>query len=262
MSDKWYNRWLKIRRLIMILIGANDHAKIPSGYPTVTDNFWNYDKKKLDQNYHLSQPWGFYHPEKAHEHYDSDAITFHNGKGMELWVTDGEFNGPIYIDRGIGLVCSKFNLSYGLYEWNVIMPQGAFLWPAVWLSHSKTWPPEIDVMEGLSDEDGEYGDRIGTNFHYGKPDVYAKAIGGLNHGKGLDIDSVLNLKCHWTKDFVKIYYNNILVRVTTDLRIISNLNEDPWMKVIMNNSIQKKYDIEKQSVSPMIIQNFIYYKTK
>jgi beta-glucanase (GH16 family) len=264
MSEKWYNRWLQVRAAWMRFTRWDDLINIPNGTPEHIDNFWETDKFnrfELSKNYHLQQPWGQYHPSKTCEFYDADCIKFHSGKGMELWVDDDIFEETIIIDRGVGLVCSKFNLTYGLYEWNVTLPKGSYLWPAIWLTHMTTWPPEIDVLEAYTDKNGKYKRRIETNSYYGYT-PHNESSRSMRHGHIINVDDMINLKMLWDKNFIKIYYNNILVRRITESMLISQLNQDPWMKVIMNNSIRQKDDINKQSISPMIIQNFVYYKIK
>ena len=49
-----------------------------------------------------------------------------------------------------GMISShdKFSREYGWFETRVRLPKGKGMWPAFWmLPASKTWPPELDIME-------------------------------------------------------------------------------------------------------------------
>lgn len=51
-----------------------------------------------------------------------------------------------------GIVTTKgsFDFTYGYVQVTARLPQGAGLWPALWLlPQNESWPPEIDIMENL-----------------------------------------------------------------------------------------------------------------
>ena len=63
------------------------------------------------------------------------------------------------------------DFSFGVFRWRVKMPEGTNIWPALWLSGSESWPPEIDAVEGYTKEGVSYVKNIlmtslESNVHY------------------------------------------------------------------------------------------------
>ena len=69
---------------------------------------------------------------------------------------------------GLLSTAQSFSFTYGYAEMEAQVPRGRGTWPAFWLLPStRTWPPEIDVMEVLGHEtDGYY-----ATVHYGTADA-------------------------------------------------------------------------------------------
>ena len=164
---------------------------------------------------------------------------------------------PVIIPHGVGIVVSRESFKYGIFEWNIKLPIGPQLWPAIWLSCRDSWPPEIDILEGYSDSSSKYGRNLNTNIHCGSNPNSHYGIGANRHGLFINDNNTLNLVCHWTKDFIKIYYNGFLCRVLTnpkDLEWFYNKN----MLVIMNTALRTEVNSIVDS-TPLIILNFKYY---
>jgi len=256
MKQSLLNNWLNVRSKVVALFGGTDIKINTTEPPEHVDLFFK-DSGSFKSRYEKKMNYGFYHPSNTKQWYDPFAAKL-TDRGLELSITKNKYiNGPITINTGAGLVCSTFNLSYGLYEWSVVLPQGKWLWPAIWLTNTATWPPEIDVLEGYTNEGGKYGNRLKTAVHFGKQPNNKNVT--FSHGLGIRKADVLNLKCLWTKKSIKIYYNDILVRKVSDARIISQFNENPWMKVVMNNAIAKQSAPHEMAVAPMIVEYFVYY---
>jgi len=68
------------------------------------------------------------------------------------FVTYGTFiNQNVYYDYAIGFVSHPFNFKKGKFSVTCKLPQGQWLWPAIWLSRSGHGPYfEIDIMEAWS----------------------------------------------------------------------------------------------------------------
>ncbi len=177
-------------------------------------------------------------------------------KGLELHVSERSIitDKGVTIDRGVGFLWSKFETSYGLYSWLVKLPEGNNLHPALWLTHVDTWPPEIDILEGYTDDKGRYQSRLESAVHVGvMPNKTSKTI---KHGWFIKKDKFLQVSCLWLKDSISIYYNNVLVRKITDPSILGYYNINPKMRVVMNNAV--RHESDGQTKAPFIIDSFIY----
>jgi beta-glucanase (GH16 family) len=262
MSDmrKIRNKWINFRAnfLLFFKIKADDINWRLVANVTTAEVYKSMSKSEFDENYHLGMNYGYYHPNYTYQWYDKSARKL-SPKGLELFLTDNVYkDGSVEINRGVGVACSKYNLSYGLYEWSVVPPKGKELWWAIWLTNTYTWPPEIDVLEGLTDNKGKHNGQFETNGHYldfgKKKDLKAAA-----HAKYIDETAELNLKCLWTKEYVKIYYNDVLVRIMDEPAFIYNLNQNPWMVNVMGMGLRKSLPLAEQNVSPLIVNYFIHY---
>jgi beta-glucanase (GH16 family) len=256
------NIWIRLRAnfLFFFKIKAKD---VDWRLVTKADTAEVYKTMKaseFDELYHKGQSYGYYHPGFSYQWYDKKARKL-TKQGLELGITDNVYkDGSLEIGRGIGLACSKYNLSYGLYEWSIVPPKGKELWWAVWLTNAITWPPEIDVIEGYTNNKGKHNGQFETNGHY-LEFGHKKDLKPIAHAKHINEIAELNLKCLWTKEYVKIYYNDVLVRVMDNPVFIYNLNLNPWMNVVMNNGLRKPLPLSEQNVSPLIINYFIHYET-
>jgi beta-glucanase (GH16 family) len=238
--------------------------------PTHFNDFTKMTLSDFKNEYNLSQQWGNYHPGDLNQWYDPSAVIL-NDNGLNLNITqntidvtsynvDGQTkdNQPVVtIPHGVGLVVSKQAYKYGIYEWNIILPIGAQLWPAIWISCRDSWPPEIDILEGYSEDNSKYGKSINSNIHCGTTSQTHYAVGGFNH-HGLFTDQKnLNLILDWTKDYIKIYYNGFLCRIVKDPDDLKWFN-DVNMLIIMNTALRTNVK-SSVNVTPLIVENFKYF---
>lgn len=278
MKDTLINILLSIKNWINYNIFKNEYVCIiPNTYELSYKDDFN-DTFNIDDKYIRKQVWGDYHDNDLQQWYDPNAVqSLSNGLNLSITenikeVINYSVNGqllynqkPVVIEHGVGLVTSKQAFGYGIFEWNIILPKGSNLWPAIWLSSELTWPPEIDILEGYSDKNGKYGRNVNTNIHCGTNNKTHYSVGANRHGLFIDVNKQLNLVCHWTKDYIKIYYNGYLARIVynkTNITWFNNIN----MYVIMNNAIRQKItnhnDFISATISPLIINDFKYYKLK
>ncbi len=110
-----------------------------------------------------------------------------------------------------------FKQRYGFFEIRSKITEEPGHWPAFWLASTYSWPPEIDVYEIFT------GNKKGlnifeSNLHWG--DINNKKDKPIKH-KVLNVSKDFNIYgLEWNRKKIKFYYNNILVRVVSDLNII------------------------------------------
>lgn len=203
-----------------------------------SDDFNQFDSDK----WHIGQFWGRFHPDLRHQYHGDDSVYVENGSlCLDIRYKPSiehhySLPDPQEIPYSVGLVVSQQSFGHGFYEFEITLPDGFYLWPAVWLTGVTTWPPEIDIIEAYSDQFSKYKDRLETNIHY---NVFPKnqTLGALKHPVKLNQDHPIKVSCWRTKDFIKFYYNGFLVRVVTDTEVLSWF-QDQEMIIILNNAIR------------------------
>jgi len=215
--------------------------------------------------------WGSVHPIKPHWWYDPSS-SFVDDNGFLNLLTK---KNPKYfpeIDKistiGVGLVSCETQFKWGEFEIEAKLPYGDNLWPAFWMWSFDSWPPEIDVFEGYSDDNPDYFKfrlnkplgfwNLQTNIHY-KLNNENKMLGSKTHYFGFKnpTKEFIKYSLIWKKEYVKIYYNEKLVRKITDKSILSQLN-NTTMNVIINNGVTADVNLEQPPTSNFIIKDFIY----
>ena len=225
---------------------------------------YEFSNNKLHSEWKVGHDWGNYHSDFPYQWYDSESVKIKNEELLLFNRYNPKVINGKLIPYGIGLITSKKkNFSYGYYEIKAQLPDGKNLWPALWLAHSTTWPPEIDIMEDFCDEYGKHS--IETNIHYGNNGDTHENIKGLKHRIGeRSIKKPINFSCLWTPDKIEFYYDDILVRKEVRKSVLKWFNDNPNMYVILGNgylwTIQNK-PIDKTNYE-MKVLNFKYYKWK
>ncbi len=165
------------------------------------------------------------------------------------------------------------------FECDVMMPKGNNLWFSFWLTACDSWPPEIDVFEGYTDQDGSYYDKLA--FHWKFPFLYknlrfesnvhytdSKGVHRQIGPKGIherylkrSLSSSWNhFKCCWKEDFITFSINDVVVRTIKNKKTLSKMKTS-GMWVIFNIWPNDKFDTSKDGdimsfVSPFKIRNF------
>ena len=249
LKDLIINAFLYTKSLIRIFSGKKEknNSNITSKMELIfEDNFESFNKDV----WRIGQPWGKFHPGSPYQYYGDESVFIQNDclilnqiyspKQLTTWEDPKVYDIPY----SVGLVTSYESYGYGFYEFEIELPYGSGLWPAVWLSCVDSWPPEIDIIEAYSDGSANYKNNLQSNFHFNMGDK-KESSGARNHPVNGSYDK-LKLGCWWSKDFIKIYYDGYLVRQITSDHIIKWFR-DKKMLIILNNAIRSEYSKELES---------------
>jgi beta-glucanase (GH16 family) len=220
--------------------------------------------------WNTQERWGQHHPEKPLWWYDASSIkiTPENHIHLETKLNPKHFDKTMS-EIGVGLISCTEKFKFGEFEIECKLPQGKNQWPAFWMWSWDSWPPEIDIFEGYSDNKFGYFRfnpfkslgiwDIQTNLHY-ITSSKNKMIGGKYHWMGLKNPSkhFIKYKLVWTPDKLEFYYGGRLVRKITDGKLLSQLNNTS-MNVVINNGITKNFKtVDLLNSTPFIIKYFKY----
>ena len=234
------------------------------------------EKEVFKKMWHIGQFWGNYHPKYLNQHYSENRINIgpsikdfkENNLVLETALEPKKITietGDVNMPYGVGLIVSENSFGYGYYEIEAKLPEGSALWPAIWLSARDSWPPEIDIMEGYTDNKRNYEYKslffknwqLQSNFHYGESVKNHSSLGPKNHPLPISVtDNFIKYSCLLESDCIKIYYNNYLVREITDENILKWYRNTP-MRIVLNNAVQK--DFKAENFSQMIVRSVKFY---
>lgn len=268
--DVIVNTFLFFKNFILIKIFKKHtkNIKLKNYILSYTDNFKTFD----NNNWRIGHEWGVIHPELSYQYYGEESVKI-DERGLILeqkyyprtnitdWYNPNIFYNPKW---SVGLITSKNSYGYGVFDFNVTLPKGAGLWPAIWFVSDKTYPPEIDLFEGYSDINGLYQKRLNTNCHFNFKPTQKESIARNNFIKNVDTkNEKIRFTLIWEENFIKMYYNGFLVRYITDKKTIK------WFKnhkmiIILNNAIRNEYydKVNHQQFSEFIIHDLKYYTKK
>lgn len=195
-----------------------------------------------------------YHPGIPTSWYDDDQIKI---------VTNGvEFSAvvkPRYfpeidttIPNAIGNIRSILGWKYGMFFFKCKLPSGKYLWPALWTSGLKHWPPEIDLLECYSEDTVDYhkGKRLSSNVHITDGQGGSIDVGAKDHWLPNKVtEEFVDYIVWWEKDFIRFYYNRYLVREITDREFLDGMSEE--QQIILGTGVQEGF--LTNNLSPMIV---------
>lgn len=156
-----------------------------------------------------------------------------------------------------GAITSRLTFTHGYFEARFRIPQGPGLWPAFWLTSSKRWPPEWDIVE--------IPNTVGTLYQYMHPTKAAK----LTWVEGLDgPDSILTAAdgmpnpytgfvvygCEVTSEGVKLWVNG---KLTGHWKISADATDPMW--VSLNLAVGGKWPGSPDETTPRPAEMVVDY---
>lgn len=208
--------------------------------------------KALGYNWIVGRNWGLAHPD--HICYaDSSCVKVCDSGKIELGISKNPavFNNKTYT-WGVGYISSLEIIKYGTLEVDFSLPRGNQLWPAIWMYDCKTWPPEIDIVEGWS---GKF-----INSSYLRFPLLNKIFPGIILENGLGRSGGFlgkgTLSCYikkngvntcsllWTPEKIEIRYNGKLVMREKDSDRINELNNSNGMNIHLQNYVTNEFTEE------------------
>lgn len=197
-----------------------------------------------------------YHPDFPDHYYAPKAWSVFKGHlSGHAWIEPKEFNG-VTVPNATPMAVSRAAYKYGIFKFSAKMPFGKFLWPAIWFTGDKLWPPEIDLVEAFPRDtyDFDGGKGLSSNVHVrvkDKPEQ-VKSVKHPIYNPQTMHDYIL----WWTKDFIKIYYDGHLVRKITTKRILEKVDVDS-LKIIIGTGTSAEFF---QMINPMEIWDIKVYQ--
>jgi len=222
--------------------------------------------------------WGQVHANKLYCWYNAKCVNVDDYEHLHLLtkkdpkkfrIKQGDSQSTIESPISVGLISSKKMFGYGYFEIEAKLPTGSNLWPAFWMWSSNSWPPEIDIFEGYTDNRNGYLKfnrfnplgfwNLQSNFHYkdlktGK-NSNSKA---KTHYIGLKNPATNFIKygLKFTPDEITIFYDGKAVR-SLDRSLLPYFR-DHKMNVIINNSVSSGVDVESENYSDFTVKHFKY----
>jgi len=282
LSSNLLNLWYQLRALFLNLIGTEGgRVGPPAGYVCVFEDQF----RQLDSDtWRMAQPWGNFHKDQRWWYWPQRNETpspvvypTPDGLALELRNYPKEFKRselPQWRQSGLevenwratwaaGLISSRKSFKWGWIEAEIQLPSERAQWSAFWLAGRDQWPPEIDIFEAYTDRDVDEI-QVKPNIHWGPV-----GVGDWRQGKkdwGAPIIPIyepnkrfVQYACHWTQDWIRIYYDGILVSECTIPEALENNNLPQY--IILNNGCK---DPVVKGVNPiesaMLVRNLKVYQ--
>jgi hypothetical protein len=232
-------------------------------------------------NWRIGRHWGVVHPE--HNCWNDDISVKIEDNRLYLGI---DYDPVTFADYGrkeysVGYVSSIDTIKYGHLKVEYILPIGRNLWPAIWLTDARTWPPEIDIMEAWSNHyfckaltpkapartyrRNPFANSIFPSLHLGStPSEHVnKSYTKLGGSPSCYIDVMNTNTCDlwWADKRIVVEYNGHKMMDVKDSSILEHFNHSMGMEIHLNNYITNGFthtDLVDLDRNNFIIQNLIY----
>jgi hypothetical protein len=266
--NNFYNWYLQLRIKIYNIFDIEKPSikTPPSDYVLIYgDNFSQFNTDK----WRLSQPWGDFHEYNLDWYYptNEDSVFVNNdGLVLELKHNPKTFiksqlpsyrQSPTLPEQWVShwsgaLMMSKFSFKYGWLEATIKLPKEKSQWPAFWTTGKNVWPPEIDILEAYSKNDPEKL-HIKPNIHWGDTgDKTKRQYGAPTIDIKNPTDRFIQYAIHWTEDFIRFYYDGLLVQECTNKEMLDYMGKDEHVIILNHGFKQTKIS---PTGSQMIVKN-------
>lgn len=220
----------------------------------------------------IKERWGSIHPEKPYTWYDPECVKIDNWgyAHLETHYNPKTFPKIGESKYGVGLLSSVEDFDYGYFEIEAKLPSAKKLWPAFWLYAADSWPPEIDIFEGYTNDNNNYLKHrlksplgfwdVVPNFHY-KENGKNKSTGITRKYWGFKDPSkhFIKYSCLWTSDLIEIKYDGHLIKRITDKGLLKYFT-GMKMRVIINNQLNGEPANGGDHYSDFVVKYFKYEK--
>jgi hypothetical protein len=277
LTNNIYNSWLQFKAWYRYIVPGQSSIKVmpPSEYNLVFEDRFNGDRIDSSE-WRFGQPWGNFHTEQLWWYWpetDSCAKTSEDGLKLSLCL-----NPRVFVKNQLpewkrskklpevwtgswcaGLISTKKAYQFGWFEAEIMIPTDFMQWSAFWLAGQDSWPPEIDIFEAYTTDDlndikikpnihwGNAGTWRNGKKDYGAPRIYVKN----------PHERFVHYACHWTEDFIRIYYDGHLVQECTNEEMLIQNSKPQY--IILNHGLKKPKETNPIG-SDMIVRNLKVYQ--
>ena len=179
-------------------------------------------------------------------------------KDLPEWQQTPDLPEEFVLPWASGLISSKRSFKFGWIEATIQLPKEEMQWSAFWTSGLDSWPPEIDILEAYTDQDVEKI-KIQPNIHWktvnGKSSYGAPTIPVKDPS-----DRFVQYAVHWTEDFIKFYYDGILVQVCDNKQMLKDNSAEQF--IILNNGLQAPTETNSPTEGKMVVKNLKVFLIK
>ena len=230
-------------------------------------------------NWRIGRNWGLAHPD--HTCYCDGRVVQITTVGTKMVRLGIGYDPKTFIINDypitypwmVGYISSIDTFKYGRFEFQFVLPIGQNLWPAIWLTDGKTWPPEIDIVEGWTNEKSLkhpkhayrkylwnlipecctnkiFPGLVTGNCMENKGGQSYKNIWGGTNAKYLETDflkangdpNVCVLE--WMPNKITMWYNGHKVMEETDPEMLKWFNASEGMEVHLNNYVSNSFSLD------------------